>query len=50
MLIWTLDDMRKIGRDLGQGKGTARSAVEGLVCSGFLTPTAGGHRLADGAA
>lgn len=47
-LIWTLEDMRKIGRDLGQHKSTARGAVDGLVCSGFLTPTVGGHRLADG--
>ena len=49
-LIWSLEDMRKIGRDLGQHKSTARGAVDGLVCNGFLTPTVGGHRLADGAA
>ena len=48
--IWTLEDMRKIGRDLGQHKSTARHAVDGLVCNGFLTATVGGHRLADGAA
>jgi hypothetical protein len=35
----------KIGRDLGQPKGTARSAVDALVFSGLLTPTIGGHRL-----
>lgn len=48
--IWTLEDMRKIGRELGQHKQTARDAVDGLVCNGFLTPTVGGHRLADQAA
>lgn len=48
-VIWTLEDMRKIGRNLGQHKSTARGAVDGLVCSGFLTATIGGHRLADGA-
>lgn len=47
-LVWTIPDMRKIGRDLGQHKNTARDAVEGLICTGLLTPTAGGHRLADG--
>lgn len=44
-LIWTLDELRKIGRDLGQPKGTARSAVDALVLSGLLTPTIGGHKL-----
>ena len=31
-LVWTLDEMRKIGRDLGQHKSTALCAVESLVC------------------
>jgi hypothetical protein len=46
-LIWTLEDMRRIGRDLGQTKSTARYAVDGLVANGFLTATVGGHRLVD---
>lgn len=46
-LVWTLLDLRKIGRDLGQHKQTARDAVEGLVCSGFLIPSVGGHKLAE---
>ncbi len=50
MLIWTLEDMRKIGRELGQSKSTARYAVDGLVCNGFLMPTLGGHKLAEDAA
>lgn len=49
-VIWSLTEMRKIGRDLGQSKDTARSAVDGLVCSGFLIPSVGGHRLAEDAA
>jgi hypothetical protein len=40
--------MRKVGRDLGQHKSTARCALERLVCDGCLTATVGGHRLADG--
>ena len=47
-LVWTLADLRKIGRDLGQTKDSARTAVDGLTINGFLTPTVGGHRLADG--
>jgi AAA domain len=47
-LIWTLTDLRRIGRDAGQAKSTARSAVDGLIFSGFLTPSIGGHRLANG--
>jgi hypothetical protein len=45
-LIWSLEELRKVGRDLGQHKNTARCAVDALVCSGLLTPTVGGHRLA----
>jgi hypothetical protein len=45
-LIWSIEELRKIGRDLGQSKSTARSAVDGLVCtSGLLAPSVGGHRL-----
>ncbi len=47
-LIWTREDLRKVGRELGQSKSTAISAVDGLVCNGFLTATVGGHRLAEG--
>lgn len=48
-LIWTLEDMRKMGRELGQHRNTARSAVDALVCSGLLTACVGGHRLSDAA-
>jgi len=46
-LIWLLEDMRLIGRNLGQHRNTARDAVDGLVTSGLLTPTVGGHRLTE---
>lgn len=46
-LIWTVEEMRRIGRELGQHKGTARSAVDALFCSGLLVPTIGGYRLAE---
>jgi RecA-family ATPase len=48
-IVWTLEDLRRVGRNLGQSKSTARSAVDGIVTSGLLVPTVGGHRLADGA-
>lgn len=46
-LIWTLEEMREVGRHLGQHRNTARQAVDSLVLSGLLVPTVGGHRLAD---
>ena len=44
-LIWTLEEMREIGRNLGLHRNSARQAVDKLVLSGLLTPTVGGHRL-----
>ena len=50
-LTWTSEQLRKIGRDLGQRKSTAHDAVIGLGTGGFLTPVAlGGFRHADGVA
>lgn len=46
-LIWTLEDMRLIGRNLGQHRNTAREAVDRLVMSGLMVPTIGGHRLTE---
>jgi hypothetical protein len=46
-LIWTLEDMRQIGRTLGQHRNTARDAVDRLVTSGLTTPTVGGQRLTE---
>lgn len=45
--IWTREDMRNVGRELGQHRGTARSAVEALALSPFMTGVGGGYRLAD---
>jgi len=46
-LIWSLDDLRQIGRNLGQHRNTARDAVDRLIVSGLTVPTIGGHRLAE---
>ncbi len=46
--IWTLEEMREIGRHLGQHRNTAREAVDRLITSGLMVPTVGGHRLAGG--
>lgn len=49
-LFWSVEELRGIGRDLGQHRNTARDAVIGLATGGFLTPVAGGgYRLSDGA-
>lgn len=45
--IWSLEDMRQIGRNLGQHRNTARDAVDRLVMSGLTVPTIGGHRLTE---
>ena len=43
--IWTPDEMRRIGREAGMHKSTARAAVEALAFSPFMTATVGGYRL-----
>lgn len=45
--IWTLADLREIGRKAGQSKTTARDAAEALATSPFMVPSIGGLRLAD---
>ena len=45
--IWTLADMREIGRTAGLHKNTARAAAEALTFSAHLTATVGGWKLAD---
>jgi len=47
--VWTIGEMRELCRGLGQVEGTARSAVEWLTTSGFLTATVGGYRISDDA-
>jgi len=46
--IWTLDELRRVGREAGMHKNTARAAVEALAMSPFMTPTVGGYRLTNG--
>jgi hypothetical protein len=43
--IWTLTDIREIGRKAGLNKGTARSAAEALTFTPHLTATVGGWKL-----
>lgn len=45
--VWTLGEMRALGRELTLSKGTARSAVDALSMSPHMVPTVGGYRLAD---
>lgn len=45
--IWSLDELRRVGREVGLNKGTARSAVEAITLSPYMVPTVGGYRLAD---
>jgi hypothetical protein len=47
--IWTLPELREVGRGAGMVKSTARAAAEALATSPFLTPTVGGMRLSDDA-
>jgi hypothetical protein len=45
--IWTLQDMREIGRKAGMHRNSARSAAEALTFCPHLTPTVGGWRLTE---
>jgi putative DNA primase/helicase len=46
--IWTLMDLRQVGREIGLNKGTARSAVDALTTSPYMRATIGGYRFTDG--
>jgi hypothetical protein len=45
--IWTLAELRQVGRETGLSKGTARSAAEALVFTPFFIVTVGGYACAD---
>ena len=47
-LVWTIEELRAIGRECGLSRQSVHDAVENLVLSPFLTATVGGSRLADG--
>lgn len=46
--IWTLDELRRVGRECGLAKGTARSVVDVLTNSPYMQTTAFGYRFTDG--
>jgi hypothetical protein len=45
--VWTLADMREVGRRAGLQRTSARSASEALTFTPHLVPTVGGYRLAE---
>jgi hypothetical protein len=46
-LVWTVEELRQIGRECGISRQSVHDAVEKLVMSQFLTATVGGSRLAN---
>lgn len=46
--VWSLVELRAVGRELGMPKGTARSVVDVLVTSSYMRPTVGGYLFTDG--
>ena len=46
--IWTLGDLRQVGREIGLSKSTARSVVDALTGSPYMRTTAFGYRFTDG--
>jgi len=46
--IWTLGELRQVGREMGLSKGTARSVVDTLAASPYMRATVGGYRFTDG--
>jgi RecA-family ATPase len=46
--VWTLMDLRAVGREIGMSKGTARSVVDAIAATTYLRPSIGGYRFTDG--
>ena len=46
-LVWTIEELRSVGRECGLPRQSVHDAVENLLLSPFLTPTVGGSRLAE---
>ena len=44
-MIWSLPDLRQIGREAAMSKTTAHAAAEALAFSPFMTGTIGGYKL-----
>ena len=47
-LVWTLEELRSVGRECGLARQSVHDAVEKLVMSPFLRATVGGSTLAEG--
>jgi hypothetical protein len=47
-LVWTLEELRSVGRECGLARQSVHDAVEKLVMSPFLRATVGGSALAEG--
>ncbi len=46
-VIWTMADLRQVGKECGQSKQSVHKAVEAMAMSPFLTSTVGGFRLSE---
>ncbi len=46
-LVWTMQELRQIGKECGLPRSSVHEAVEKLVMSPFMTGTVGGSRLAN---
>jgi hypothetical protein len=46
--IWSLVDLRQVGREIGLSKSTARSVVDAVITSPYMRPAAFGHLFTDG--
>jgi hypothetical protein len=46
--IWTLPDLRRLGKEIGLSKSTAWNAVDALATSPYMQATAFGYRFVDG--
>jgi len=44
-LVWTMADLRQVGKECGQSKQSVHKAVEAMAMSPFLVSTIGGFRL-----
>ena len=46
--VWSLIDLRQVGREIGLSKGTSRSVVDVIAMSPYMQMTAFGYRFTDG--
>ena len=48
--LWSLFDLRQVGKELGMSKSTARYVVDVIVATPYMQATVGGYRFLDGEA